>query len=632
MMNRIILTASAYTLALTIAAQAQHLPDTGGVTVLDTITVTTPLRRASSLERTTSSVTVIAREEIERSAAVDLASLLKNHTGVSVSLNGGIGAAGGAALRGTTESQTLVLVNGVRVSAATSASAALFNIPLDSIERIEIAKGAHSAQYGADAIGGLINIITREGGACANGNASCITVTAGVMHPWGGTLSADVTGHTQGGWDYVFGGSLFGTRGYDFTVPTWTGHEPDDDGFGRGSLHYSLSRDYEWGRVYSSGLASRARTQYDNRPRAASPVGLNETEKDTLTGKAGVRLDHSQSWKTTLELSAGMDEATNFRDGTNVRDVFGTTRFGILGTTEKSFATGEIEHVIGAGVEAYREQISSTGVYAVKKRDLAALFSQYSLEFGGLTMDAGLRFDHNEQFGEATTYNIGVSYAIVPELTVRTSYGTGFRAPSFNDLYYFNPAIGNGNPDLRPERARSWEAGLNWRPTDTTSLDLAFYRNRIKDQIGWGGTIGNLYAENLDRVSITGFEATLDHRFDERWGARASLDLRRPVNEATGRYVRYLDRAKASLEVDFQATEKLWLKAGVFYVGTRFANATNTQRMPAYATVDLSAMYRLDEQSELKLSVENLLDERYERIPNYIAMGRTVSLSFSRVF
>lgn len=247
-------------------------------------------------------------------------------------------------------------------------------------------------------------------------------------------------------------------------------------------------------------------------------------------------------------------------------------------------------------------------------------------------MDAGLRFDHNEQFGEATTYNIGVSYAIVPELTVRTSYGTGFRAPSFNDLYYFNPAIGNGNPDLRPERARSWEAGLNWRPTDTTSLDLAFYRNRIKDQIGWGGTIGNLYAENLDRVSITGFEATLDHRFDERWGARASLDLRRPVNEATGRYVRYLDRAKASLEVDFQATEKLWLKAGVFYVGTRFANATNTQRMPAYTTVDLSAMYRLDEQSELKLSVENLLDERYERIPNYIATGRTVSLSFSRVF
>src|SRR5690606_25183088 len=136
----------------------------------------------------------------------------------------------------------------------------------------------------------------------------------------------------------------------------------------------------------------------------------------------------------------------------------------------------------------------------------------------------------------------------------------------------------------------------------------------------------------VERVTVTGFEATLDHRFDERWGVRASLDLRRPINDATSRYVRYLDRAKVSLEIDYQATEKLWLRAGVFHVGSRFANAANTQRMPAYTTVDLSAIYRLDEQSQLKLSVENLFDERYERIPNYVAMGRTVNLSFSRVF
>src|SRR5690606_3537423 len=255
-----------------------------------------------------------------------------------------------------------------------------------------------------------------------------------------------------------------------------------------------------------------------------------ETETDTLTGKVGVRLDHSPDWKTTLEFNAGMDDVTNFRDGTNVRDVFGTTRFGMLGVTEKSFATGGIDHVLGLGVEAYREQINSTGDYEMTKRDLAAVFSQYSLEFGNLTADAGLRFDHNEQFGDATTYNIGASYALLPELTVRTSYGTGFRAPSFNDLYYSRPGIGDGNPDLRPERSRSWEAGLNWRPTDATSLDLAVYRNWITDQIAWGGTIGNLFPVNVERVTVTGFEATLDHRFDERWGVRASLDLRRPIN------------------------------------------------------------------------------------------------------
>jgi vitamin B12 transporter len=627
-MNRTIFAAGACALALTSAAQGQSLPDSGGATVLDTITVTTPLRRTSSLERATSSVTVITREEIERSAAVELSWLLKNHTGVSVSLNGGIGSSGGPSLRGSSASQTLVLLNGVRISAATSASVSMFNIPLESVERIEIAKGAHSAQYGADAIGGIINIITREGGPCADGSPSCVTVTTGVMHPWGGTLAADVTGRTEGGLDYVLGGSLFGTRGYDFTNPAWSGHEPDDDGFARGSFHYSLSKDYEWGRIYSSGLASRARTQSDN----ANVTLTNETETDTLSGKAGVRLDHTPDWKTTLELSAGMDDVTNFRAGTNVRDVFGTTRFGVLGVTEKSFATGPAEHVVGLGVEAYREEINSTGAYNVTKRDLAAVFSQYSLEFGDLTADAGLRFDHNEQFGDATTYNLGASYALLPELTVRASYGTGFRAPSFNDLYYSRPGIGVGNPDLRPERSRSWEVGLNWRPTDATSLDVAYYRNRITDQIAWGGTIGNLFPVNVEQVSIEGVEATLNHRFGDRWGARASLDLRRPINRATGRYVRYLDRAKVSLEVDFQATEKLWLQAGVFHVGERFANATNTQRLPAYTTVDLSAIYRFDAQSQLKLSVENLFNRRYERIPNYVAMGRTVNLSFSRTF
>ena len=627
-----IFAAGACAFALTNAAQAQDLAGFGGATVLDTITVTTPLRRASSLERTTSSVTVIEAEDIRKSAATDLASLLKAHTGVSVAMNGGIGASGGASLRGTKPSQTLVLLNGVRIGSATNGSVSLFNIPLDSIERIEVAKGAHSAQYGADAIGGIVNIITRSGGVCADGGAACTTVSLGATYPWGGRASFDTAGRTEGGWDYAFGGSLFGTRGYDFTRPPLAAHEPDDDGFAQGSGHFSLSKDHDWGRIYSTGLISRARTQYDNLPRTADPVGLNETETDTLAGKLGVRLDHSESWNTTLELSLGRDRATNFRDGVAARDVFGTTRYGVLAQTERTFATAQAEHVVGIGAEAYREQIDTTGDYAVKRRDLAALFAQYSLEYGDLTVDSGLRFDHNEQFGEAVTYNLGASYAVLPELTLRASYATGFRAPSFNDLYYSTPGIGTGNPDLRPERSRSWEAGLNWRPTGATSLDMAFYQSWIKDQIEWDTSSWPMQPFNLERVAVTGFEATLGHRFDERWAARASLDLRRPINEQTGRYVRYQDRLKASLEVDFQATEKLSLKAGIFYVGGRFANAANTQRMPAYATVDFTGLYRLDARSELKLAVENLFDKRYERIPNYNAMGRTINLSFSRTF
>jgi vitamin B12 transporter len=262
---------------------------------------------------------------------------------------------------------------------------------------------------------------------------------------------------------------------------------------------------------------------------------------------------------------------------------------------------------------------------------LAALFTQYSFEYGALNLDAGLRYDYNEQFGDATTYNLGVSYAVLPELTVRAAYGTGFRAPSFNDLY-FQQSFGIGNPNLRPEWSRSYEVGLNWHPTDATNIDMAFYQNWVKDQIAWDTTLWPMQPFNLDRVSTTGFEAAVNHRFNDRLTLRASVDVRKPINDMTDLYVVRQDLLKTSAEIEFQATEKLFLKAGVFYVGKRYANVSNTQKLPSYTTIDFTGVYKLDEQSELKLSVENLFDERYERIPNYYSMGRTVNLSFSRTF
>src|SRR5690606_38212391 len=113
-------------------------------------------------------------------------SLLRSYAGITVTSNGGMGASSGIGIRGTRDVQTLVLINGVNTRSATLGATTLSNIPLDSIERIEIAKGPHSAQYGSDAIGGVVNIITRGGDTCPTGNDICTTVTTGVSHPWGG--------------------------------------------------------------------------------------------------------------------------------------------------------------------------------------------------------------------------------------------------------------------------------------------------------------------------------------------------------------------------------------------------------------------------------------------------------------
>ena len=209
-MKKTVFLAGAVALASTNHAGAQDDNDRGDVTMLDRIVVTTPLRRETTLERSTSSVTVIDARSIERSAAPDLPSLLKAYTGVSIITYGGQGAGANLYLRGMSASQTLVLVNGVRASSVTTGTASLGNIPLDSIERIEIAKGAHSAQYGSDAMGGVVNIITKQGGPCADGRDSSASITTGVSHPWGGTLSGNLRGRNASGVDYSIGGSVIG--------------------------------------------------------------------------------------------------------------------------------------------------------------------------------------------------------------------------------------------------------------------------------------------------------------------------------------------------------------------------------------------------------------------------------------
>lgn len=625
-MNIKILATGVLSLGLGGTAFAQEgVEDAGGVTVLERIVVTTPLRRESSLERSTSSVTVIGEEEIARSAASDLPSLLRSYPGVSVSIAGGLGARAGLSLRGAKSTQTLVLINGVNVKSATAGEASLFNIPLSSIERIEIAKGPHSAQYGSDAIGGVVNIITKGGKVCDNGRDFCTTVTAGVSHPWGGHVGAHIRGETQDGTRFALGGRLLGTRGYNFTtIDNLFTYEPDDDGFIQGNIDFSLSKEFDWGEVYASGLYARSRVQYDD----AGMWGGNEADNDLFAGKLGVRIDHTDDWSSRLELSSGVDLQKNFRDETGYSDRFDTLRYGLFASTEKRFDIGDAVNTLTVGGEIHREKVRSTVPYEVTARDLAAAFAQHSLEYGPLTLDAGIRYDHNEQFGSATTYNLGASYEIVPGLVARASYGTGFRAPTFNDLYY----PGWANPELEPETSKTFEVGLRWQPTTDTTFDVAVYQTRLRNffnPVAGGGLV------NVDAARITGVEASLTHRFDERWHGGLAVEYRQPRDLTTGLDLLRQERIKASVEVGFRPVEQLSLAAKVIYGGPRWDTDPVTwgpTRMPGYATVDLSAIYAVDAQSELKLSVENLFDKDYSTSAGYRSPGRTINLSFSRTF
>ncbi len=634
-MKKTILLAGAAALALAGHAGAQEADTTGdgATTKLDRILVTTPLRRETTLERSTSSVTVIDAEEIKRSAAPDLPSLLKSYTGVSITNSGGQGSLSNVSIRGLSPGQTLVLVDGVRISSATSGTASIFNIPLASIGRIEIAKGAHSAQYGSDAMGGVINIITRKGDSCDNGKAVCGSATVGITHPWGGTASADVRGRTQDGLTYAIGGNLLGTRGYDFMTWDNPSHEDGANGFRQGGANVSASKDFEWGAIYGNALFARGWTSYDNKPIVFyDPPFDNEQYTTTFAGKIGSRIDHSESWSSTIELYSGLDNQKNFRKGEAGSSRFDTARYGVFASTEKSFDTGSVANVVTGGVESYREKINSTVDYDVDARTISSVFGQYSAEYEALRLDSGVRYDHNSQFGGATTFNVGASYEIVPDLTLRSSYATGFRAPTFNDLYFpADPVWGpSSNPNLKPEKSRSLEVGLNWQASADTSFDLAVYENRLTDAIVFqaGGPV------NIARARVTGFEASVAHRFSSEWSGAASLDIRRPIDLATGDYIVNRDRLKATAELTYAPTEQLTLSTKVLYGGPRDGTGFDFMptEIPGYVTADFTALYSVDERSQVKFSVENLFDKQYQTLFGYRAPGRTIDLSYTKTF
>ncbi|ASV87437.1 TonB-dependent receptor domain-containing protein [Ochrobactrum quorumnocens] len=611
--------ASTILVAVPLDAIAQTNLNAQDGVVLDMIVVT-PLRRATSLQRSTSSVTVIDKAEIERSASPDLQSLLQYYPGISITANGGQGSSSNLYIRGMSSKQTVVLVNGVRTASATTGATALSNIPLSSIDRIEIAKGAHSSQYGADAMGGVINIITKQGGACGE-RSFCGSVTTGVTHPWGGYVSGSLQGRSKDGIDYAFGAAVTGTQGYNFTTPEAFGYEPDRDGFLQGSFNFALSKDFDWGKIYADGLLSRGRNQYD-----AKAPSANEAYTTAFSGKLGARVDHSSDWSSTIEFSSGLDHSRNFRKGVSGSDRFETKRYGVFASTEKQFDTGNVSHVVTGGVEAYREEVDATTAYAETSRNLAAVFGQYSLEYDALRFDGGVRYDYNEQFGDVVTYNLGGSYEILPDLVLRSSFGTGFRAPTFNELYY----PGFANADLQPEKSRSYEIGLNWQASANTSLDMAFYQTWLRDAIL--STAPSYLPYNIARAQVTGFDATLTHRFNDSWGFKGSIDLKRPLDEDTDNDLAYRERVKATAEVNFKPIEKLDLTARMRYGGSRYTSAANTNKLDPYVTADFIALYEIDKQSQLKLSVENIFDKDYQTTSGYNAPGRSFNVGLTRNF
>ncbi len=565
------------------------------------VTVTAQ-RHAQTTDEALASVTVITRADIERSQAPDLVDLLARQAGIDVARTGGPGAQTSVFLRGANSAQTLFLVDGIRVNATGQGVFDLAHLPLEAIERIEIVRGPRAALWGSDAIGGVIHFITRDPGARS------LAVHAGGDGRVGASAQLGVAGDA-GSLGIAVGSE--DVDGYNATTPGNFSFDPDLDGYVR--HHASLGGRLALGERHAltlRTLSTRAKVDFDQ--------GL--TEADNASGAL------------TLAGALGAGEADYSVALGEAREDLATAAFGSAFESRRRSLDAIAGLPLGGatrlqlGVNLQREDGTSlssfSGTVFDRARDNHAGFVAVSGRAGAHAFEAAVRHDDNDQFGTATTGSAAWGWTFAEGWEARLSWGEGFRAPTFNELY--SPGFGGlfaGNPALRPEASRSTELGLGWTPAAGHALELSAYRTRVRDLVAFSGPL--FQAVNVNRAEVDGAELAYGWT-GGAWQVEAQLTWQQPIDAGTGRrLLRRADR-KAGLAVDYAF-------AGGITLGLEGQAASERQDfdgpLAGYGLLHLRAGLPLGASDwRLEGRLENLLGQDYTLASGYATPGRTAML------
>ena len=440
-------------------------------------TVVTASRVPTAITDVIADVSVIDREMLDRAGQSSIRDLLAQQPGVQISSSGSYRSSTGVFLRGAVSSQTIVLIDGIRVGSATLGTATFENIPLSRIERIEILRGAASALYGPDAVGGVIQIFTKNPTETTELNANLGFGSDGQQQ-----TGASIRGST-GALGYSLGVSREKARGISAIInPASSNYNPDADGFTSQSLDAKLTakinRDHA---LTLSLLRSDSEYLFDGTP-FPNPLGLTKLTSDARAkpklGNATFKWDAQwlPQWKSTFTL--GRSDEKSVSDYYRISDgaLGGSSRFN---TSRRQFAwQNDIaldKDVLSALLENRSESVDSSTAYTVSQRDIKSAMLSYALNRDRWNGLAVVRNDKNSQFGSFNNWALSGGYRLTGALRAVASVGTSFQAPSFNQLYF----PGFGNAALLPQKNRATEAGLKYQEGNVT-LGAVIYHNNIQ--------------------------------------------------------------------------------------------------------------------------------------------------------
>lgn len=573
--------------------------------------VVTASRTAESVDDTTASVTVITREDIEQSQAQDLMEILRLQPGIEVTRYGGPGTGTSVFMRGTSNKQLLVLVDGVRVASATTGSFAWESLNLDQIERIEIVRGPMASVYGSDAIGGVISITTRKAGEDYVG----IKVGSYGYRE----LYTSLSGGDQQE-NFALNLSTQSNSGFSATNTNSGSYNADTDGYDATSISGQYTKQLSersrlmtnfWNNDGRSDFDSGANTAYSQLTNSAFSIGLqtNVSDNQVRTLQLGYAIDHivtisdfpSDIRTNRTTFSWQYDKQRN------------SNSFIVYGLDYYHDQAANVDMSVNPPATNFNETIQNTGLFWIwnRKQD-------------NKTLQISLRGDYHNSYGFHPSGSIAWAKQTSEQGRWKVSLAHGFRAPNINELYH--PGYGGfyaGNPNLLPETSYSFELGYQRTPNTNKQWAVNLFFNDVTNQIEYAGT--NSQAINIGHAQTPGLEFTYVNKH-QVWTNGMNLTLQDPRNADTNALL--VRRANAMLTITNQrklanngsfASELIWS-------GAR-ADGANT--LAPYVLWNMAASRSLSKSSRISLRIENVLDSQYEYIYGYNTPGRSFYVGYS---
>ncbi len=577
--------------------------------------VVTATRTAQTVNQSTSSVQIISEADIQRLQARSVPDLLRGLAGVQITRNGGRGKNTSLFIRGTNSDHVLVLIDGVKVGSATSGTTPFQDLPIEQIERIEIVRGPRSSLYGSEAIGGVIQIFTKQSKRPMQGSAA-VTIGSDATREFSGSLA----GQNEGRY-YSLGATAVKTKGFDSCAAEaamgggcWT-DEPDDDGYESVAAHLNAGLRFADGsQVGFVSKRSRNESEFDG-----GFQNEGETEQTILGLNANLAL--TDVWWLKLSAARSKDYSDNYKDGV-YSSTFNTERDTVSIQNDLLLTEGG-ELVLTLGGDYQRDEVSAANEYDKTERENYGAFMQYLMTLDRHDVEFSVRHDENQQTGHTKTGGIGYAYRINDALRVVANYGQAFKAPSFNELFF----PGFGNPALTPEESRTAELGLRVKE-DGRQLDITYFHTKVDDLIAYDASI--FAPNNIEEAEISGIELSLQQAFFKHWLLGLSFTAQSPRNVSDGANDNNLlpRRAQRDARVDLDYVLDGWSAgATVYMTSSSYDDLANTNRLDAYQVLDLRAGLALNNDWTLQSRIENVFDSHYQNARHYNQPGRSFYLT-----